>query len=378
MIEIVILSIFFLLLINYLIFLAAVLTGLSNLSDTSVDHASIEFISVIIPFRNEEKNIINSYNSIRNLNYPSDKFEVLYIDDSSDDNSKSILEKSNKMPNIKILSVPKHFSVNAHKKRAVRFGISQCKGQIIVTTDADCVHSENWLQSLLSFMDNETGFVSGPVKYERGQNLFTRVQELEFSGLVITGAGLIGSHKPTICNAANIAYRKSVFDQVNGFNDQMDLSSGDDELLMQKIFSDTEYKIKFAVNRDAVVTTSANSTLGEFFNQRKRWASKGLFYADKFLILKLILIYLFYVGLLTQILFGLIINHVFLLSFFISFIAKLIFEYQILKKGYSKVFHSRITGPFFLTQLFQIPYISISGISGVFGNFIWKDRKIKR
>ena len=113
----------------------------------------------------------------------------------------------------------------------------------------------------------------------------------------------------------------------------MDLSSGDDELLMQKISKNTNFKIKFSVYKRSIVRTSANKSFAEFYHQRKRWASKGLFYRDKTLVLKLILIYLFFFGLFIQLLLGVMYNWIFFLLFAISFLFKVIFELKIMLEG---------------------------------------------
>jgi cellulose synthase/poly-beta-1,6-N-acetylglucosamine synthase-like glycosyltransferase len=303
---------------------------------------------------------------------------VIYVNDSSEDNSLNFLSKNIKRKNIRVLTVPNDYSINAHKKRAVRYGIENAKGQIIVTTDADCLHDEEWLISLLKCFDSVTGFVSGPVEFFSGENLFSKFQKLEFAGLVLCGAGLIGSGHPTICNAANIAYRKKVFDEVGGFKDQMNLSSGDDELLMQKIAKDSDFKVKFCLNKSAVVKTNSNKTIDDFYQQRKRWASKGLFYSNKILVLKLILIYLFYIGLISQFVLFLLIHNVFLLTFIVSIIIKLVFEFYILLKGKKIIFNDLNLNYFLLAELLQIPYIVFAGVVGAFGNYLWKERKIKR
>ena len=158
----------------------------------------------------------------------------------------------------------------------------------------------------------------------------------------------------------------------------MSLSSGDDELLMQKIHSDTDYKIKFALDKNAIVSTEANPTIKDFYHQRKRWASKGLFYGDSFLLIKLVLIFLFYLSLLVQPILGFLISAKFFLTFIFSFLIKLSAEYLVLNKGTSLLFDSRILKPFLITELLQVPYILVSGFMGMFGNLVWKDRKIKR
>ena len=378
MIENILLAIFTFLVIYYIYFLSNIHKGLSNLKQVNEDKIVSEYVSIIIPFRNEENNLLKNLKSLEQQNYPEDKYEIIYVNDLSTDNSVEILERSKKNNNIKIISVPDNFSPNAHKKRAIRYGIEHAKGEIIVTTDADCTYNKDWLRALLKYMDDQTAFISGPVEFEDSKKLFDRLQRTEFAGLVISGAGLIGINRPAICNAANIAYRKEAFEKVNGFEDQLKLSSGDDELLMQKIWKETDYKIKFCPDKKAVVKTTPNRSLNEFYQQRKRWASKGLFYADKLLILKLILIFLFYLSLLIQLILGVFLSVKFLILFIISLLLKAFFEYLVLKKGTVLLFDKKLLNLFIFAEILHIPYIIISGISGIFGNFTWKERKVSR
>lgn len=378
MIEIILIVVILILLIHYVIFLSKIYFGLSKLTNKVGDKIPEEFVSIIVPFRNEEKNILNTCTNLTTQKYPQEKFEIIFVNDSSDDKSLQLIENLPKKENVFIYSVPKDYSLNAHKKRAIRFGIEKSKGDIIVTTDADCNHKKDWLKNLLKFLDKDTGFISGPVEFISNNNLFSKMQRLEFAGLVITGAGLIGSGNPIICNAANIAYRKKVFEEVGGFTYQMSFSSGDDELLMQKIHRDTNYKIKFVLDKNAIVSTEANPTVKNFYHQRKRWASKGLFYGDHLLLLKLVLIFLFYLSLIVQPILGIALSTKFFATFIISFLFKISAEYIVLKKGTDLLFDPRILKPFLITEILQVPYILVSGFMGMFGNLVWKNRKIKR
>jgi cellulose synthase/poly-beta-1,6-N-acetylglucosamine synthase-like glycosyltransferase len=337
-----------------------------------------DYVSIILPFRNESTNILKSLASIEKQDYPKDKFEVIYVNDFSDDDSLELLRKSEKRVNVKIISVPEEYSKHQHKKRAIRFGIENAIGSIIVTTDADCIHGTKWLRTLLGQFDDGTGFVSGPVEFIEERTLFNRMQKLEFAGLVLTGAGLIGIKEPIICNAANIAYRRKAFEEVRGFEYNHSLSSGDDELLMQKIRKETVYKIKFCMSKEAVVKTSCNRNLNQFYQQRKRWASKGLFYSNHLLILKLVMIFLFYLFFPLQLVLGIFYNPLFLISMVFCFLIKAMMEYLILKTGVDNLFSRSILRPFIAAEVLHIPYILIAGISGASGNYIWKERKIKR
>ncbi|HKI78956.1 MAG TPA: glycosyltransferase [Ignavibacteriaceae bacterium] len=379
MLEPTLLILFTLISVYYLNFILRIYRGLGNLTHSTVKKKlSEEFISIIIPFRNEEDDILKNLASLEKQNYPINKFEIIYVNDSSDDSSVDLLLRNKTKDNIRIITVPDKYISTAHKKRAVKFGIENAKGEIIVSTDADCTYDPEWLQSLVNCIDKDTGFVSGPVEFEDSEKLFSKLQKLEFAGLVITGAGLIGINEPIICNAANIAYRKKVFNEVKGFSGQMNLSSGDDEILMQKISKETKYKIKFCLNRKSIVKTRANNSVNQFYQQRKRWASKGLFYPDKKLITKLILIFSFYFSLPILIIIGFLISNKFLLILLLSLIFKIITEFLVLKKGTDLLFNSQILKPFLLAELLHIPYILFAGISGVFGNFTWKERRVKR
>ncbi len=375
---IVLIIVFSFLLLYYLLFLVSILKGIKKVSKRSDKITNIEFVSVLIPFRNEENNILASLNSIASQSFSKDRFEVFYIDDNSDDRSLTLLEKTSKPNNIKILKSPFNLDERAHKKKALKFAIDECKGDIIITTDADCYHNSTWLETMVNYFDSKTAFVSGPVQFESNGKMFYELQKLEFSSLILVGAGLIGINKPIICNAANLGFRKSVFDEVGGYEDNLNLSSGDDEFLMQKISRETDNKIKFCFNKDAISYTKPNNSITEFYQQRKRWASKGFHYSDKMITLKLITIFLFYLAIPIQIILGIISNPIFIYSAIISLMLKAIFEYRIVQIESRKLFSKTNIIYFTVAEALHIPYIIISGIAGIFGNYKWKGREIKR
>ena len=147
---------------------------------------------------------------------------------------------------------------------------------------------------------------------------------------------------------------------------------------MQKIAAVTDYKVKFCFNKNAIVKTNSNDTLTGFYQQRKRWASKGLFYFDKFLILKLIAIYLFYLSLPIQLLLGIFLSTTFIFSLISAFFVKIFIEYLILRRGVDFFYTKKIFRIFLPAEIVQVFYVLIAGVAGVFGNFEWKNRKLKR
>ncbi|MBU0474249.1 MAG: glycosyltransferase [Bacteroidetes bacterium] len=366
------------LLIFYFLFIRKIRVGITKLSYFGTQLQDNEFVSVIIPFRNESEKIMDNLKSIESQNYPSDKFEVIYIDDFSTDDSLKKLKNGITKENIFVYSIKDTNFAKAHKKQAIEFGISKSKGTIILFTDADCTNFPNWISTMVIGFEENTALISGPVAFAESDNLFGKLQSLEFAGLILSGAGLIGNKTPMIASSANLAFRKSVFDEVGGYKDLMNLSSGDDELLMQKIAYKTNYDVKFCFEKDALVITDANKNLEEFNQQRKRWASKGLFYENKLIVAQLFLIFLFYLGLIAQLLLGFFLDPRFLKIFSVSFMLKILVEYAVMVKGVG-VLIEKINFPLFLlAEILHIPYIVYSAISGALGNFTWKDRELKR
>jgi cellulose synthase/poly-beta-1,6-N-acetylglucosamine synthase-like glycosyltransferase len=110
------------------------------------------------------------------------------------------------------------------------------------------------------------------------QGLWQKVQAVEFSSLIGSGACAMIIRKPNMCNGANLAYLKSVFHEVRGFAGNENLASGDDEFLMHKIAARYPDNVCFLKSQDAIVETQAHDSMKSFYYQRKRWASKWKHY----------------------------------------------------------------------------------------------------
>ncbi|MBF8248849.1 MAG: Glycosyltransferase, partial [Bacteroidetes bacterium] len=202
-----------------------------------------------------------------------------------------------------------------------------------------------------------------------------KVESLEFMSLIVTGAGLIGAGRPIICNGANLAYRKSAFNAVQGFKGTV--SSNDDETLMQRIFNRNIGKVRFVADPDAVVRTESKNNLWSFLKQRLRWAAKKGRYEDKTILAELALLYFFFFVLLAA--GG--------ASFFvpelkipvaITFGLKIVLDYAAMRKG-AHLLHQKLNGLVFLVaELFHVPYIVFTGAVGQFISQEWKGRSLDR
>ncbi len=354
----------------YSSFILRIITGIRNLrSITPLEENELPDVSLIIPFRNEEENLPGLIRSLANLEYPREKLEILFVDDHSTDNSREILADIVKQENVKLISTNKE-----GKKLAVDSAVRNAKGEIIVITDADCTHPKKWIKTLVSNFDDQTGFVAGAVMFSAYNSIFDRLQQLEFAGLVISSAGLIGSNQPFSCSAANIAFRKNVFFEVEGYKGNENIPSGDDEFLMQKIAYSTEWKVKYAIGKDVLVTTNTNKNLTEFINQRSRWASKGFNYSNKLLTIQLILIFFYFLLIPVSLVWG-VADSKYFLTGALAFIWKIVWDYIAMRFGKKYIFPMLSLRYFLLAELFHIPYILVSSILGTFGFYNWKNRK---
>lgn len=224
-------------------------------------------ISVIIPFRNEEENIAGLLEALKGQMY--DNFEVIAVNDSSTDSSVGVATQ-NKFSNVAIIN-----STGAGKKAAIETGIAVAQGEIIVTTDADCIMNAHWLEGIAKVFANENVvFGFGGVGIRSSRNFFSRMQAVEFASLIGSGAATAALGYPTMCNGANLAFRKSTFAKVKGYEGNRHIASGDDEFLMRKVQNHFPDGIRFIPYKTSTVTTFAKPSLAEFFNQRLRWAAK--------------------------------------------------------------------------------------------------------
>lgn len=226
------------------------------------------FVSVLIPFRNEEKNLKDLLLSLEGQSYNPSSFEVIFIDDHSTDKSAEIVKQYASTSDLNLTCI----ASNDHgKKKALVCGLPLAKGNIILQTDADCLPAPLWIQGMIEAFDKDTSIVLGLVKMETGSGFWSKFAALEFMSLQASGAALIMRSNPIMGSAASMGYRRNLLEEINVA--EISRASGDDVFLIQKAVEQGK-KVKYNSNPSSVVSTTAPSSLGALIDQRSRWGAK--------------------------------------------------------------------------------------------------------
>ena len=337
--------------------------------------------SVIVPARNEENNIKQCLESILQQPYPRELFEVIIVNDHSTDETENIvLALQKQYSNLFLLNLKDHLTnkqLTAYKKKAIELAAIQCNGSWIVTTDADCIVTDNWLSNFDQYIqEREPVFVAAPVMFTNDHSFLSVFQLLDFLSLQGITAASVSAGYHSMCNGANICYRKDVFTEVGRFIGIDNIASGDDMLLMHKIKLKYPGKIGYLYSKESIVLTSPMGTWKDFFNQRIRWASKASSYQDKGIYWILLLVYLLNAVLFVLLVSSPFINHGiinWLILVGIKTLVELSFMLPVAR------FYGQIKALFWfpLMQPFHIFYTVLAGWLGKFGTYQWKGRTVK-
>ena len=237
-------------------------------------------VSIIISARNEVNNIANLLDGLINQTYPDDKYEIIIANDRSTDKTLEILNSyKDKFSNLSIINIKKTKNNWSSKKWALNQCIKKANGEIILQTDADCIHTKYWVNSMVNAFENQnTGFVAGPSYIGVKDNFINELLKIE--SLSQESFTYANSKRQLYlsCTGRNIAFRKIVFNEVGGYEDISHINSGDDDLLLHKITTKTKWNIKFISDSHTLVSSYIPSSIKSFYMQRLRYASKGLIY----------------------------------------------------------------------------------------------------
>ncbi len=359
----------------YVVFIAQLIYGFNKVKPferTEVNPKTT--FSIIVPFRNEAKNLPKLLKSISKLNYPKELFEIILVDDFSTDTSERIciqwrmangLIESTLLENLRLSNSP--------KKDAISRAVPILKHDWMVTTDADCIVTKNWLLTLDNFIQqNNPEMVVGAVIYKTKNNWFHHFQQLDLMSLQGTTIGSFGIGKPFMCNGANFAYTKKFFQELGGFGGINSTASGDDVLLLQKAVTANSDKVLYLKNKEFIVKTKPENDLFVLFMQRVRWASKTTSYKNIYAKSLAVVVLLTNLSLVLG--FGFwILGKIEIWNLSSIFLIKYLVDYVLLYKSNQYLNKGKFLLPLASSLVYPV-FSSAVGLYSLFGSFTWKGR----
>jgi cellulose synthase/poly-beta-1,6-N-acetylglucosamine synthase-like glycosyltransferase len=262
------------------------------------------------------------------------------------------------------------------KKAAIARGIDAATHDIIITTDADCSYSKNWINTLLTYREKmDAVFVAAPVQFRKEMNLLDRFQSLDFMALQgITASGVSGKYL-NMCNGANLLYTIEAFLQVRGFEGIDHIASGDDMLLMEKIDKAFPGGVAYCFSDDAIVVTEPAASWSAFIQQRIRWSSKAKNYTSFFTKAVLLLVYLVNAAVVSLLLAG-IVDWQWLKYGLLLIAMKTIVELPFMIRIARFFNKSALIAWFIPFQPLHALYTVVAGTFGLFSTYRWKGREV--
>jgi glycosyltransferase involved in cell wall biosynthesis len=339
------------LILPYLFVLLKIYGGLLKIIPFQVTTSPKELVSVVVACRNEEKNLPELLKHIIEQDYPGKLFEVIIVDDNSTDSTGIIA--SDYTGKINLISVN---NKGTGKKHAIKTGIEASSGNLIITTDADCVMGKGWIRTIAAFYEeNKPEMIICPVQLEASRGFFAPFQELEFLSLQGISAGTASSGNGTMCNGANLAFTKEAYLR-NIANMHFEIASGDDIFLLHSMKKQNQSKILWLESREAIVTAGSCTTFKSFLKQRKRWISKAKAYNDRETIFLGIVTFVT-IFIQVSVLIALLFDRAFLPVFFTIILLKSVPDFLILQNASTRYGRKELLIWFFPAQLVYPLYV---------------------
>ncbi len=235
------------------------------------DKQKLPFVSVILPVYNAESTVSTAIKALLQQDYPSEKMEIIVVDDGSSDRSRGIVSR---YP-VKLVCHDYNKGVSA----AINTGARNAIGEILMTTDADDRVCESWVRNLVEgYEDSDVGTVVGSshVEYDVKnwrQRTIAQLYVCAYGGRKVTRIhdryGRMSRSGKSV--GTNQSFRKSVFEAVRGFDTT--LSAGEDHDILWRV-EQMGYRIAF--KPEAIVYVHPRPSIRDYIKQAYHRASGGI------------------------------------------------------------------------------------------------------
>ena len=363
----------------YFLFISGLIYGFSKIKAFDKnDLPPKTTFSIIIPFRNEETNLRELLSSFATLNYPQTLFELIFINDESEDNSVNIINQWRMKNGLFQTTVIDTIRIsNSPKKDAISRAIPIVNSKWIITTDADCVVDSDWLITLDNYIQtNEPSMLVCPVIYTETSSFLHRFQQMDLMSLQGATIGSFGLKKGFMCNGANFAYTKKLFQELNGFKGNETIASGDDVFLLQKAIALLPEKVHYLKSKSVIVSTKLVNDWKSLFYQRVRWASKTTSYQSDYGEILAMSVFFGNLSILVTFLFCAL-HFISWYHLLILFLLKFGVDLILIVKTCRVLNSKKFLFPLFSSLLY--PFFSTTvALYSLFGTYKWKGRMFKK
>ena len=237
----------------------------------------LPFVSILVPARDEEENIASCLDSLVRQQYPSDKYEIVVVNDRSTDSTPTMISGYQKeYDTVKSVNIDSNCSGLTGKQNAIKEGLKFCTGEYILNTDADCIVGPLWVRRMVSHFAPKVGIAIGFSTIRRANgsgSLFANLQSLDMLFLMDAAAGAIGVNVPVSCLGRNLACRKAALDDIDYSG--MRYTVTEDAALVHTVAKRTDWSATAVYDRDASVLTFAEKKMKQLLSQRIRWVLGG-------------------------------------------------------------------------------------------------------
>lgn len=266
--------IFLIFLVLYFIQIVVFIVGATKSYPKLADD-DLPCISIIVAARNEENNILACMESLSKIEYPQEKLEIILVDDHSTDKTLELIQTFIKdKPVFRCLSPETAIGNLKGKANAIANAIKTVTSDVILTTDADCIVSPTWAKTLASYYLEDVAMVCGYTD-QKYNNQFEAMQSVDFIYLLAVAAGSMNLGKPLSCIGNNMSYRKSVYDEVGGY-ENIPFSVTEDFQMLMAIHNLKKYQIIYPLDAEGLVTSKPCASYKQLYWQKKRWGVGGL------------------------------------------------------------------------------------------------------
>ena len=356
----------------YILSIGALIYGFTKVKNyESIGLKPKTAFTIIVPFRDEEDNLPVLLESLSQLNYPNHLFEVILVDDDS--------QNKFQLANFSFQAcvINNNRISNSPKKDAIVTAMNQVTTDWIITTDADCKVDKNWLLTLDNYIQNlDVSMIAGAVTYNCNNTFLHQFQQLDMASLQGATIGSFGINNGFMCNGANLGYTKSLFTALNGFDGNDGIASGDDVFLLQKAIAYAPKKVHYLKAESTIVSTKPVDNWTALFHQRVRWASKTSSYQSTFGKTLAIIVFGGNICWILTLVFGFINwDKAFYLLFFL--VLKIIVDAVLILQSNHFLNKNRVS--YLLLGSILYPFFSVSvALYSLLGQYQWKGRKFSK